>query len=120
VPADAKPQYWIVLTTCPSKGSANKLAALLLKARLCACVQISSKIRSHYWWKGRLEKAQEYQLWIKTRADLWPKLQKTISQHHPFDVPEIIGIPMGGGNAAYLNWIDRETLAKSPLKKRKI
>lgn len=101
--------YQIILTTSPSIGEARRLAGLLLKKKAAACITISSRTESYYRWKGKIEKNSEYLLLIKTRKKLYPEVQKIILENHPYDVPEIIALPIRTGSAKYLKWIDRET-----------
>lgn len=99
--------YLVVLTTVPTQKQAQRLARILLKKRLAACIQISSKIQSFYRWKGKVEKAGEFQLWIKTKSALFKKLEKIILQYHPYEVPEIIGMRLTQGHAPYLQWMEK-------------
>jgi periplasmic divalent cation tolerance protein len=101
--------YLLVFTTVPAKKEARKLADLILSRRLAACVHISAAGESHYWWKGKKEKAAEYVLWIKTGDSLFSRLEKALRQAHPYEVPEIIAVPVKKGSSPYLSWISRET-----------
>lgn len=101
----------IVLTAVPNLKEARQLSALLLKKKLAACVQISSPVESHYRWKGKNVKSREWQLWIKTRASLYSKVEKNLRENHSYDVPEILAIPVSKGNRSYLDWLQAETLA---------
>jgi periplasmic divalent cation tolerance protein len=103
-----KMKFVVVNTTIDSARAAEKLAGLIVKNRLAACVQ-SVPIRSIYTWKGKVEKAKEYLLLAKTRASLAGKLTAFIRKHHPYDVPEIVVTRISGGLKDYLAWIDAET-----------
>lgn len=81
------------------------LTALLLKQRLAACVTLSGVCESHYVWKGKTEKSEEYLLLIKTKRTLFKRLEETLREHHPYEVPEIIALPITAGSKAYLNWL---------------
>ncbi|MCM8776205.1 MAG: divalent-cation tolerance protein CutA [Candidatus Omnitrophica bacterium] len=99
----------VVLTTVPSPKVARHLASVLLKKRIASCVNISSGWESHYWWKGKRERAREIMLVIKTRAPLYTDLEKTIRKNHPYTIPEIIAISIQKGSKDYLDWVIRET-----------
>ena len=102
-------EYVQVMTTVDDEDEGMRLAQSITEARLAACVQISSPIRSVYWWEGKLERAQEYQLFIKTAMDRVAALEEHIKANHSYDVPEIVVTPILGGNAFYLEWINAET-----------
>lgn len=110
--------YLAVFVTCP-ENSAEKIASEVLKLRLAACVNILRKVRSHYWWKGRLDSADESLLLIKTRSELFEKLEQTIKQVHPYELPEIIGIRIEKGSRDYLDWIIGETTLTVKKTKRR-
>jgi periplasmic divalent cation tolerance protein len=101
--------YLLVLSTVPSLKEARRLASFLLEKRLTACVNISPLSESHYWWKGKKERAREFLLLIKTRETLFKKLEKELRENHSYSVPEIITLSITGGSKKYLNWIARET-----------
>jgi len=82
------------------------MAGLLVSRRLAACVQILPGLESHYRWKGKKETSHEVFLLIKTKISVYKKLEKTLLQNHPYDVPEIICLPMIRGSKAYLDWIN--------------
>lgn len=104
----------VVLVTCPEK-SAERIATEVLKLRLAACVNIVNGVHSHYRWKGRLDSANESLLVIKTRSNLFGKLERAVKRIHPYEVPEIIGVRIERSGRDYLDWIARETgpIAKS-------
>lgn len=97
-----------VMTTLANKEDAERLALHLLDQRLAGCVQVSGPIASFYQWQGKLEKAQEYQLQIKSRLDLYATLAEAIIQNHPYENPEILVLPIVAGSAEYLSWLDKE------------
>ena len=100
--------YCMATITCASRADAERLAAGVLEKRLAACVQLL-EITSFYEWKGKLNKDPEVLMILKTRKALYPLLEDHIVRHHPYDVPEIIQIPIENGLGAYLDWIDEVT-----------
>ena len=99
----------LVLTNCPDEETANTIALAIVEARLAACVNILPRVQSIYRWQGRVESATEIPLLIKSTAASYPALENIIRQHHPYDVPEIIALPVVHGLPAYLNWVAAET-----------
>jgi periplasmic divalent cation tolerance protein len=99
----------LVLTQLPDIESARKLAQALLTRRLAACVNIGATIESMYHWQGAIEMAAETPVAIKTRADLYPAVESLVRTHHPYELPEIIAVPITGGLPQYLDWIAAET-----------
>jgi periplasmic divalent cation tolerance protein len=100
--------YLAVLVTCP-EDAAERIASEVLKLRLAACVNIVGEVRSRYWWRGRLESANETLLLIKTRSELFEKLERAVRRIHPYETPEIIGLRIERGSSSYLNWLLKET-----------
>jgi periplasmic divalent cation tolerance protein len=92
----------VVFITIDTPSNAQKLADKLLSARKGACVNIIPKVSSQYWWQGKIEKADELMLVVKTRAALLDELITAVKQNHPYTVPEIIALPIIGGNPDYL------------------
>ncbi|MFT7841353.1 divalent-cation tolerance protein CutA [Saccharothrix sp. BKS2] len=101
--------HLVVISTTDSAEEAESLSKLIVAARLAACVQISSPIRSIYRWEGAVQDGQEWQLWIKTTGDRLAELTEFINQNHSYDTPEIVALPILGGNPAYLQWMTDET-----------
>jgi periplasmic divalent cation tolerance protein len=99
--------YCIVMTTCPDKTAAQAIIGGLLKQRLAACIQ-EIGIDSSYRWKGKLEREKELLLLIKTKSSLYGKIEAFINANHPYEVPEIIRVPVTAGSPSYLAWIDEE------------
>jgi periplasmic divalent cation tolerance protein len=99
----------LVLTNCPDEESANAIALALVEARLAACVNILPRVQSVYRWQGAVESATEIPLFIKSTAANYPALEATIRNRHPYQVPEIIALPVTHGLSAYLDWIASET-----------
>ena len=104
------PQILIVFTNCPDEACANAIALALVEAKVAACVNILPRAQSIYCWQGSVESATEIPLFIKSTAANYPALEAIIRQHHPYDVPEIVALPVAHGLPAYLNWVAAETL----------
>ena len=99
----------VVLTTMPDSSSAEELAESLVTAKLAACVNVMPAMTSIYMWQDKLEHGSEHQLLIKTRAECYESLANVIQSRHPYELPEIIAIPVCTGLPAYLNWIAENT-----------
>ncbi|MDD5330987.1 MAG: divalent-cation tolerance protein CutA [Sulfuricella sp.] len=99
----------LVITNLPDRDAARELAGKLVEQRLAACVNILAPCESVYRWQGNIEKAQEVPLLIKTLRAHYDKVEKTIRQCHPYELPEIIAIPIAAGLPAYLDWLAAET-----------
>ncbi len=104
----------IVLTNLPDRETALKLAQALVDERLAACVNVLAECTSVYRWKEAIETAQEVPLLIKTRAALYPEVEAAIRRHHPYELPEIVAVPMVRGFPGYLEWVTAET-TKQPV-----
>jgi periplasmic divalent cation tolerance protein len=101
-----------VSTTVNSKERADKIAQKLLGERLASCVQVSGSIRSNYWWKARIERANEWICLIKAGASDYRSIEDSIKKIHPYEVPEILAVPVMHGNADHLNRMRNETARK--------
>lgn len=99
----------LVLTNLPDAASARALAAALVAARLAACVNILAPCRSVYRWQGGIEEADEVPLLIKTTAARYAELEAAIRARHPYELPEIVAVPVAHGLPAYLAWVGAET-----------
>jgi periplasmic divalent cation tolerance protein len=97
--------YVIVMVTLPSKQEAEKIAQHLLKERLIACANIIGPASSLFHWSGKIEKAEEYLMLMKSRKDLFEKLSETVKALHSYEVPEILALPIIDGSKAYLDWL---------------
>ncbi|MEW6557053.1 MAG: divalent-cation tolerance protein CutA [Elusimicrobiota bacterium] len=102
-------RYAVVFVTTANKKEAEKIADVVVKKRLVACVNIVEQIESIYWWQNKIEKSSETLLMMKTRFVLAKKLIKKIKSLHSYSVPEIIMLPVLDGNPEYLKWIREET-----------
>jgi periplasmic divalent cation tolerance protein len=100
--------YIQVTTTTETKEQAQTIAQHFMEEKLAACVQIVGPITSIYRWKGKVENAQEWLCLIKTRNDLYNKVEATIKSIHLYETPEIIAVPIIKGSKEYLNWLDDE------------
>ncbi|WP_334187888.1 divalent-cation tolerance protein CutA [Noviherbaspirillum sp.] len=102
-------QALLVITNVPDAASANTLTRHILDQRLAACVNILPPVQSAYRWKGAIEEASEIPVQIKTMQDRYADLESAIRSMHPYQVPEIIALPIAGISAAYLEWLIQET-----------
>jgi periplasmic divalent cation tolerance protein len=93
------------MTTLPDEEQAKALARILVTRKLAACINILPKMTSIYEWQGKLEQGEEHLLIIKTEQNRLAELQETIKEAHPYELPEIIVVPIVGGYEPYLNWI---------------
>jgi len=100
----------IVITNCPDEETANAIALAVVEEQLAACVNILPRVQSIYRWQGSVESAAEIPLLIKATTRNYPALEARIKSLHPYDVPEIIALPIARGLPAYLNWVAAETL----------
>ena len=100
-----------VLITAPDEQTALALARALVEARLAACVNLVPGVRSVYRWQGVVQDDGEILMIAKTRRARLVELQRRVHELHPYDVPEVIALPVGGGSEAYLGWIVSETPA---------
>lgn len=112
--AQTRGQTLLVLTNLPDQASAQSMAESLVADRLAACVNILAPCRSVYRWQGRIEDAPEIPLLIKTTAERYAALEAAIRAGHPYELPEIIAVPIAHGLPEYLNWVASETLDEHP------
>jgi len=106
-PAGKAPEIGLLISTCPP-AAAEELAAKLVESRRAACVNIVDRVRSVYRWKGEIEKDDESLLIIKCPRGREEEVRDALIEAHPYDVPEVLILPVSGGNAAYLEWVVRE------------
>ena len=102
----------IVITNAPDRDVALKIARALIERKLAACVNILAGCTSVYRWQGRLEEAAEVPLLIKTRAAIYPELEAAIKSLHPYELPEIVAVPIERGSPEYLEWVNAETVTE--------
>jgi periplasmic divalent cation tolerance protein len=107
MPSDRK---IIVLTNCGSAKEARRIAKALVDRRLAACVNtVTAPVESIYRWKGKVEKAKEYLVILKTSRARFSAVERTIRELHSYEVPEIIALPIVAGSRDYLSWLDQNT-----------
>lgn len=99
----------VVLSTVPDEPTAERIARALVEERLAACVNRVPGVSSIFRWQGAIEQAEEILLVIKTHARRAPQVTQRLQELHPYEVPEILVIPVAAGLGAYLEWIRRET-----------
>ena len=102
----------LVITALPDAETARALAARLVERRLVACVNILAPCQSLYRWKDKLEEAEEVPLLMKTGAARYAALEEAIRAYHPYELPEIVAVPIIDGLPGYLDWIDAQTRAE--------
>jgi len=98
--------HQIILCTCPDQKTAEEIASHLISEKLAACVNIIPGITSIYEWQGQIEKSQEYQLLIKSHSKYYTEIEDNIKKLHPYELPEIIAVPIERGLPEYLQWIN--------------
>jgi periplasmic divalent cation tolerance protein len=96
----------VVLSTCATETDAERLARALVAGRLAACVNVVPGMRSFYHWKGEIESGAEFLLIIKTSRELFPALNAEMAKLHPYEVPELLALPVVDGAENYLSWLD--------------
>lgn len=99
----------LVITNVPNRAAADKLADALVTDGLAACVNILSPCRSVYRWKGDVQHDEEFPLLIKTTRERYAALEQAIRAGHPYELPEIIAVPVERGLPAYLDWVAEQT-----------
>jgi periplasmic divalent cation tolerance protein len=112
----AMSEFIQILTTTETAEDAEKIGQALVERRLAACVQIAGPITSIYRWKGKIERAQEFQCWIKTRQTLWGPILAVLKDLHPYEVPEVLAIPILDGDNHYLSWLHNSVEIPPPPK----
>ncbi|TVQ91590.1 MAG: divalent-cation tolerance protein CutA [Chromatiaceae bacterium] len=109
MPSPRSDEALLVLCTCPDQASAEAIAADLVQSRLAACVNLLPGLTSVYRWEDQVEQASEVMLLIKTTAARVEALTNQVQQAHPYDLPEIIALPIADGLTPYLEWIHQCT-----------
>ncbi len=99
-------EYVVVMTTVSEVEAAEKLARQIIESELVACVNVLPATRSFYKYNGRFHDEQECLLLMKTRSERYADLENTLNKVHPYDVPEILALPVLKGSASYLAWVD--------------
>lgn len=97
----------VVLVTAPAEA-APKLAGELVRRRVAACANVVGEIRSHFWWDGSVQEESESLLILKTRRDAFEPLERAVVELHPYDVPEVIALPVSRALETYARWVADE------------
>ena len=105
--------YIIVFVTAVDKKQARIIARELLRRKVAACVNIVGKVQSFFWWQGKIDEAGEVMLVIKSKKALLPAITRIVKALHSYEVPEIIAVPVAGGEKKYLRWIHDSCAAAS-------
>lgn len=95
----------VVLVTCPTRAVAARLARHLVSRRLAACANIVPGLTSLFWWNGKVSRCRETLLLLKTPAAGFEPLRRAVLALHPYDVPEVIALPVGAAHAPYRRWV---------------
>ncbi len=101
-----KNRHQLILSTCPDKESAERIARALVSERLAACANILPIAQSVYLWQGKIESAAEQLLLIKSMTEAYNAIEKRILELHPYELPEVIAVSIADGLDAYLSWIN--------------
>lgn len=102
-------KYLLVLSTCPGSITAKQIANAVVTSNLAACVQTIPNVHSVFRWLNKTDSADEYLLLMKTSAQRYQALEDKIRAMHPYELPEIIALPIVAGFEQYLSWIDNST-----------
>ena len=101
--------YIVALTSVSDEATARQLVRGLVEDRVIACGTILPHARSIYRWEGQIAEESEVVVLMKTRRDRWPDLERSVTKRHPYDVPELLALPVASGMQAYLDWVTTET-----------
>lgn len=101
-------EYIQIYTTTENKDDAGMIAKRVVENRLAACAQVVGPITSTYWWEGAIEETEEWCCIMKSRKNLYEELEKAILDVHPYDVPEIVAVPIVSGSQKYIQWLNKE------------
>jgi periplasmic divalent cation tolerance protein len=102
-------EHLLVLCTCPGNTVAAELATALIEQNLAGCVNRVTGLKSWYRWEGRLRQEDEVLLLIKTTRVRYPEVEAMVRRLHPYELPEVIAVPITGGSEAYLGWLSQST-----------
>ena len=103
------PENLLVFTRCPGSITAKKIANTLVGEKLAACVQVLPGVQTYFRWVGKVDTAEEHLLIITSTTMIYADLERRIKQLHPYELPEIIAVPITSGLAGYLTWIENCT-----------
>ncbi len=98
--------YTLIMVTASSREEAEKIATTLLERKLIACANILGPVSSRFWWQGKIDSAEEYMIFMKTKRELFDQVADNVKQLHSYEVPEIIALPIVEGAKPYLEWIN--------------
>ena len=104
--------YTLVMVTASSREEAEKIATTLLERKLIACANILGPVSSRFWWQGKIDSAEEYMIFMKTKRELFDQVADNVKQLHSYEVPEIIALPIVEGAKPYLEWINSNLTGK--------
>lgn len=104
--------YTLVMVTASSREEAEKIATTLLERKLIACANILGPVSSRFWWQGKIDSAEEYIIFMKTKRELFDQVADNVKQLHSYEVPEIIALPIVEGAKPYLEWINSSLTGK--------
>ncbi len=99
-------KYMIVLVTTASKKEAEKISQHLLEQKLIACANIIGPMISHFHWSGKIERAEEFLILMKSRLDLFEKISAEVKELHSYELPEVLALPILAGSDSYLTWLN--------------
>ena len=97
--------YTLIMVTASSREEAEKIATTLLERKLIACANILGPVSSRFWWQGKIDSAEEYVIFMRTKRELFDQVVDNVKQLHSYEVPEIIALPIVEGAKPYLEWI---------------
>ena len=100
-----KSEYIVILVTCKDKQEAEKITQLLLDEHLIACGNIVSPVTSLFFWSGRIDRAEECLVVMKSRMDLFSQVAEHVRRLHSYEVPEVLALPLVDASKAYLDWM---------------
>ena len=100
--------YIVAFITTPTAEEAWRISRVLLEQRKAACVNIVPRVSSYFWWQDKLDSKPESLLIVKTKASQLDKIVRLVKEVHGYDVPEVIALPIIGGNEDYLDWVGKE------------
>lgn len=107
-------EFFIILSTCPDTGTAERLATVLVEESLAACVNVVPGLRSIYRWNDAVQSDEEVLMLIKTTATRLEAARLRLVELHPYEVPEVVALPVADGHHAYLEWVSNSTRTPQP------